>query len=126
MGWGITLRSSLWISYTAMQKYNFKLIYSEYEELSSNGKLIFLATASFNLTLELRGLRGAPELLLRSASMGLNEIQHKLTSHLISKLKNVEGYPDDVFFEILQEIAEINAVVESTFAALTDAAAKSK
>lgn len=96
-------------------------IRSRFAELDQRGQLFVLIAASFNLTIEFRGLRDAPDTMTRTLANGMNELQHKLLAQALSKLSGTVGYPDDVLLGIAFEVATANGVVESAVASLSDA-----
>ena len=94
-----------------------------YQSLPRQGKTAFLVAASFNLTLEFRGLCEPSDEAARKPASGLNELQHRLLSQALKELAaDQEPYPDDVLFAILRDVAEMNGVADHAIAALTAAA----
>jgi len=102
----------------------FDSIRSRFHQLAGNNRVSVLVTASFNLTIEFRGLRDVPDGQLRVPANGINELQHKLLSQALSGMSGVGGYPDDVLLNIVEEIATENDVLESVVASLADAIGK--
>lgn len=100
------------------------LIRSRFLRLESSERITVLVAASFNLTIEFRGLRDVPDALVRNMASGLNELQHKLLSQALSNLSGAAGYPNDVLLDIVFEIAESNGVLDSAVASLADALGK--
>lgn len=77
-----------------------------YLGLPDDKKQIFLAFVSNSLTIHGRsfGLDLAGEQQI-AAFKGLNELQHQLSSHIAAIGLNRERYPDDVFWNIIDEKA---------------------
>jgi hypothetical protein len=100
---------------------NLDSIRSRFIQLDPGDRAAVLVAASFNLTLEFRGLRDVPDDVVRTRADGINELQHKLLSQALSKLSGVVAYPDDVLLDIVFEIATNTGVVDSAIASLSDA-----
>ena len=92
-----------------------------YDHLQLSHQISVLVAAAFNLTLEYRGLRVAPETEVRIRSEAFNEIQHRLLSQALAQLANKDRYPNDVLFAILAELAQAGDVQASVIVALSNA-----
>jgi hypothetical protein len=91
------------------------------KEKAPEAKLLLLLRISLNLTVVARDFQTKPkheEGDFRRL-VGFSELQHKLSSQAITYLKHgqVPGYPDDVFSDVLCEVAKqygINAALDAT------------
>lgn len=103
---------------------SFDSIRSRFAQLDPSDRVAVLVTAAFNLTIEFRGHREAPDAIARALANGINELQHKLLSQALSKLSGAVGYPDEVLLDIVFEIATSSGVIDSAVASLSDAIGK--
>jgi hypothetical protein len=73
---------------------------------SDANKQLFLMLVSYELTIHGRGfgvdLKGTAQV---NALLGLNELQHQLSSHIFGIATQQSRYPDDVLWNILHEKA---------------------
>lgn len=100
---------------------DFGLIRSRFTRLERSHRIAVLVAASFNLTIEFRGLREMADAMVRTQANGINELQHKLLSQALADLSEVIGYPNDVLMDIVCEIAKKTGVLEAAVASLADA-----
>lgn len=96
----------------------------QFAQLDQPTRITVLIAASFNLTIEFRGLHEASDARARAFANGLNELQHKLLSQALSELSNNTCYPSDVLMDIVFEIAESSGTLDSIIASLADAIRK--
>lgn len=101
-------------------------ISNRYRELESAVKVRCLLAAAFNLTIEYRGLRDRSDNDVRRQGFALNEIQHKLLSQATAQLGHQDRYPDDVFFQILSDLAESGDVQQNLVPAFSTALSQLK
>jgi hypothetical protein len=80
-------------------------VLERYERLDREGRVRFLLSAAFNLTIEVRGLAELPDDLSRGMYYAANELQHKLLAHTLNEQMSRERYPNDVLFTVLSEVA---------------------
>jgi hypothetical protein len=103
---------------------DFDSIRSRFIQLDTRDQIAALVSASFNLTIEFRGLCDAPDDSVRALANGINELQHKLLSQALSKLSGVAGYPDDVLLDIVFEMATNSGVIDSAVYSLSNSMSK--
>jgi hypothetical protein len=99
----------------------FDLIRSRFTRLERSHRIAVLVAASFNLTIESRGLREVTDVTARTLATGLNEVQHKFLSQALAELSGTTSYPDDVLMDIICEVAQKVGVLDATVASLEDA-----
>lgn len=90
----------------------------QYVQLPKEKKAPCLIAIAFNMTVEFRGLEGLSDSEARTTAKGFNELQHKLLSQAAKELSDEDRYPDETFFAILRETAEMNGILASLQAAL--------
>jgi hypothetical protein len=78
---------------------------AKYAALSSAEKQTLLLRVIFDLTLECRGVFANSKTPEAVIGRSVNELQNKLASHALAELQMQSRYPDDVLFQILEEIA---------------------
>jgi len=87
-------------------------LHNWYSTLPILKKLAFLALVSQHLTLHGRtfeiDLNGIEQV---RAFKGLNELHHQLSGQQVSFGLSLPGYPDDVFFNILNEKAAAHGIL---------------
>jgi hypothetical protein len=83
----------------------------QFMNLPDAAQQVFLANVGHALTVSGRGfvldLRGDQVV---TALSGLNELQHKISSQIGHLGTGAQRYPDDVFWQILRETADIYSV----------------
>jgi hypothetical protein len=89
---------------------------ARYASLSSDKKHKFLLTTIFNLTISNRALLCEFNADTASQSRAINELLHKLSSHALATYEARDRYPDDVFFDILTEIASSAEITDAYLA----------
>jgi hypothetical protein len=85
---------------------------SWYLTLPDSDKQIFLSFVSWQLTIHGRcfglDLTGIEQI---NAFKGLNELQHQISSHVVAIGLRQERYPDEVFWNILNEKAAFYGIL---------------
>ena len=87
---------------------------STFSKLTSRDKAIALSRITFHLTIAARDIffcSNYDDSDKVKRAIGISEINHRVTSSVISILKDEPRYPDDVLFNILIEIAEKHELV---------------
>lgn len=98
----------------------------QFLSLTNARKQVFLARVGLALTIAGRAFvldRHGEQAV--AALAGLNELQHKIMSHISALGTDSERYPDDVLWNILDETAAIHRIGEALDRAIAFAASRS-
>jgi hypothetical protein len=98
----------------------------QFLSLTNPGKQVFLAHLGLALTIAGRAFaldRHGEQAV--AALTGLNELQHKVMSHIGALGTDAERYPDDVFWAVLDETAAIHSISDALGEAIVFAASRS-
>ncbi|MGD0913583.1 MAG: hypothetical protein ABR928_16940 [Terracidiphilus sp.] len=98
-----------------------------YVALQDSDKIVFLAAVSHQLTVHGRsfGIDLSGEQQVR-ALLGLNEIQHQISSHIGSIASKRAKYPEDLILQILAEKASAYGIAAHLHRSLERAQGKSR
>ena len=93
--------------------------------LTNHGKQVFLADLGLALTITARAtvLERHREQAIATLA-GLNELQHKIMSHISALGTDSERYPDEVFWSVLDETAAVHAISDALNDAIGFAASR--
>jgi hypothetical protein len=97
----------------------------DFARLSVADQQRFLALIGLDLTIHGRAflLELQGPVLVRSLA-GLNELQHKIASHIAALAGDAPRYPDDILFRILEEVATEYEVTDALQRAIGFAATR--
>lgn len=98
-----------------------------YVSLQDSNKIVFLAAVSHQLTIHGRsfGIDLSGEQQVR-ALLGLNEIQHQISSHIGGIASNRERSPEDAILQMLTEKASAYGIAAQLHRSLERAQGKSR
>jgi hypothetical protein len=92
---------------------------------ANHGKQVFLADLGLALTITARAaVRERHREQAIATLAGLNELQHKIMSHISALGTDSERYSDEVFWSVLDETAAVHAIGEALNDAIGFAASR--
>lgn len=97
----------------------------QFSSLTNTAKQMFLARLGHELTIAGRAFvleRHGEQLV--GALTGLNELQHRILSQISALNTDADGYPDDVFWAILDELAANHSIADALARAIVHTASQ--